>query len=459
MGYQITVDTPGLLAAMREKDLPLNHALLELIDNSVDAGAKSIRITDTTDDDLEISDDGSGFADLSEAVTLGNSSKASGQIGRYGIGLKDAVLRYSNATVVRSRGKSIRVPWLDIILYRVPPETPDVEDAQDDGRTVLVLEGYKERAKGRPRNVPEICRTYWPLLKSGSLTIEWNGQPFTATPLPAFTKAIDVSFDFRGKKVRLCGGIYKPNDPQHELWKGYNIFYNGRLIGPGRITDVGVGDEGCTAFSFIVHLIDGEESWDLSTNKTQVEDADELLAHCYDDYTRPLLIEGAEQSTEVELKDIEDIVNEAGKSDCRGNRTQGPIVNHSGSAKETGDGPKKKRTFTKTRPGEYVAGPDKSHKRKSYDFKFTTLAGERLGELTAGRSRPIITLNLGNAFVAKHRRCAATILGLTMSAYGQYQTALRENLEFGAVSIVNASLAEIGSELHAKADKVCETKG
>jgi hypothetical protein len=197
---------------------------------------------------LVITDNGEGFANLARAIDLGESGKT-GRIGRYGVGLKDASLRFSQTTRISSQGKQIEIPWEDIVNRIVPPTIDEPIPSEVVKGSRIELIGFRERFQGQIPTMT-IRRGYWPLLSRGSLVIRINGVALAPLDLPAFTERIEFDIDFEGKRVSVFGGLYRHDDPMARTWAGYNLFYKGRLIGNGRITDHGVGEECCTNFAF-----------------------------------------------------------------------------------------------------------------------------------------------------------------------------------------------------------------
>ena len=291
--------------------------------------------------DLWITDNGEGFSDIVSSLVVGKSSKRSG-IGRYGVGLKDASARYSNATTITSRGQTVTAPWKAIVSGQSDGEVFP-EEVESDGRTHVVLEDFRDRYT-RDICADPIRRVYAPRLQSGDVVITLNGKPLEPLEKPDFTESIDEVVDFRGRKIRLHGGIFDPSDDMRRFWHGYNPFYDGRLIGDGRITTSGVGDEACSNFSFQLDLFDDEERWVLATNKDAVDELNDAIDTCYWYYTRPLLKKAAAQAQKIELRSVEDAVND--RLAETGNQTRRRNRGRKGTVSPTQTGPTKKRTNT-----------------------------------------------------------------------------------------------------------------
>jgi hypothetical protein len=230
--------------------------------------------------------------------------------------------------------------------------------------------------------------------------------------LPKFTKKIESSFEYEGRPVKVSGGIFQSDDPARH-WRGYNVFYMGRLIGKGGITNKGVSEDGpsCHSFCFIVELEnDANNRWHVATNKNDSNDISGLLQTIYSQHTWGILKEGAEQSQSVELNELERLMNEAAKaiSDPNytppptGNRTQGKKKFSSGSANETKLGPKKKKTNTAKDDGKYDRNTG-SHKRKTFSVSLAPLDGDTLGDVQEGTRHPKVIINTKNSWVESHK--------------------------------------------------------
>ena len=121
-----TVELPpnpsSLMESMRDIGYSMGSALADLIDNSITAGAASIRLfadTHTQEPRVAILDDGSGmpYETLLEAMRLGTHSplmvRSPSDLGRFGLGLKTASLSQCRALTVisRSDGSTSGARW------------------------------------------------------------------------------------------------------------------------------------------------------------------------------------------------------------------------------------------------------------------------------------------------------------------------------------------------------------
>jgi hypothetical protein len=446
---KIEIDLAGSLRSKRNRNFPLQNALLELIDNSVDEGANTINIIESHGD-LIIEDNGHGFKDIEAALRIGTSSKEN-KIGRFGVGLKDACLRYSDATVIESNGKRVDVPWLKIIKSYHDGEI-ETEDIEVRSMTRIILQNFRERYKSSIET-REICRTYHPMLTGRRLNINVLGKKLEPLMVPELTEYIKEEIIFDGKKCIIYGGIYKTNDPARIDWKGYNPYYNGRLIGNGKITNRGTGQEYCNNFFFQLFLLDDLEPWGLATNKDEVTGLDELLDYIYHAHTRPILERGAEQASDIELKGIENQINMMLGN--QGNITRGPKVNKPEQKKEHKKGSPKKNTNTATQVGSYNNGA--SGKRGSVKFLFKSLGGDSLGEYEyRDKSGLFVTANSDNSFIAQNRTNLPAIQIFVMMSYAMHRKS-QSSFEMFPDNFTTSILEIAGSELAWIANQLSET--
>lgn len=446
---KIEIDLAGSLKSKRDRSFPLQNALLELIDNSVDEGSSTINILENHGD-LIIEDNGHGFKDIEAALRIGKSCKEN-KIGRFGVGLKDACLRYSDSTIIESNGKRVEVPWLEIIKGYHDGDIESV-DIEVRSMTRIILQNFRERYKSSIET-REICRTYQPMLIDGNLNINVLGKKLEPLPVPEFTEQFWETLVFDGKKFIIQGGIYKTNDPARIDWKGYNPYYNGRLIGNGKITNRGTGQEYCNNFVFNLLLLDDLEPWGLATNKDEVTGLDELLDWIYHEHTRPILERGADQAADIELKDIENQINLI--LGGQGNITRGPKVNKNTKEKESKKGSPKKNTNTATRAGGYNNG--KSGKRGSVRFLFKSLGGESLGEYEyREKSGLFVTANTDNPFIEKNRTNLPAIQMFVMMSYAMHRKS-QSCSEMFPDNFTTSILDIAGSELAWTATQFSET--
>jgi hypothetical protein len=442
---KVEANLRGVVDRSRNQYMKIVHALLELIDNSVDAGATAISVREQ-DGDLVIEDNGRGFDDIASALVIGISNKTDA-IGRYGVGLKDACIRYSNQTRIVSRGVSVSVPWMAIAEGR-SDGTVLKERCDSDGRTYVILEDFRERYnhnEGLKTN--EVQRVYSQILKDGAVSISVNGAKLSPLREPDYTQTIDERFCLDGKNVRLRGGIFKTDDPARNDWYGYNAYYMGRLIGIGHITNIGTGDAACGNFCFILDLDDSAGKWTLATNKDHVEELDDLIRHCYHTYTAPMLEQAAKETEDLKLKSIEEEITAAINGESLGNITRGkPANKKTGTVKPSNKGPKKKRTETDDSPGKYISSSlGRRAKQPLMRFKFEPLAGNSLGHFEVREKFTLMTANLNNPFIRDNRANRELIVPMMKLVHSVFIQAKR--MDVAETTVVNEILEIAGNQI------------
>lgn len=443
--HTVQINVIGELQSKRARNFSLQSALLELIDNSVDESANEITIREH-EGDLFIEDNGNGFTSIPRALIIAESTKQ-GKIGRYGVGMKDACLKYSNCTIIESNGKRVVAPWLKMIEDG-KTDLVEENDIEHTPITRIKLCQFRKRY-AKQIETKDIIRTYQKLIEAGKVVISVVGTKLQKLELPKFTDIVEQEFTYDGRNVALSGGIYACDDPARHDWKGYNAYYNGRLIGNGKIMNRGVGDEGCINFCFTLELSDAGESWALSTNKDEVEDIEGLLDYIYHNYTRDILKKGAEQTIDVELKNTEDRINTKLNGDNpSGNITRSPRTERNERKKESGKGSPKMRTYTANRDGDYNNG-NGSDKRHSLKFRFAKLEDSRLGEVNeSGKRTLVVTANLNNQHVARNKTNEDFGVMFAKFCYAIHKSAVNElNGEMFADGMMKAIMELAGSEL------------
>lgn len=148
-----------LMTSLRDIGYDLPSAVADLVDNSIDAGAKEVHVTVRAcgaSSFIRIADDGCGMSEgvLEEAMRYGSHrAYANGDLGKFGLGLKTASLsqcrRLTVATRTTTAGRTRIRRWdLDHVRSRdawelerlVPTESPaDLLEPLRDGPGTVVL--------------------------------------------------------------------------------------------------------------------------------------------------------------------------------------------------------------------------------------------------------------------------------------------------------------------------------
>jgi len=447
------MDPRGMVNILRAQTFSLESALLELIDNAIDEGATKVSIVES-ENDLIITDNGKGFDDIRMAIEVGMSMKVD-SIGRYGIGLKSGSVKFSDATLILSNGMDGFVDWN---TSDIEVDTGPTGNAPAVGSIIRWID-FRNRYKAAIQRM-NIRKTYSQSLNKG-LSVSINGDNLEPLPFPKFIDKLDHAFDFNGKPVRIRGGIIKSNDPQRKYWCGYNIFYKGRLIGDGKIMHHGTGDSGCTNFSFIVTIEDGDGKWELSAHKDELVGCGELLDYIYTRYTRETLHAAAEIIDELELAEFEREIDTLINGHLRtGNITRGPKVNIGEVARPTGEGARKRKTNTATREGNYTAGyGEYGKRRKTLGHRLERLSGTHMCEVQDQSKRQIVILNTNNPFIDSCVKSGnkAAIVTMILVGYAVYKESCTKTFNDGSFvnQLVEPVMARCGDNLsHLVSDDV-----
>jgi hypothetical protein len=436
---ELKINVASTLIRLRNNSFTLQSALLELIDNSIDAGAKRVSIRQI-DGALLIEDDGEGFDDIFRAFDIGESRKV-GQIGRYGVGLKDASIKYSTKTTISSRGKSASCDW-DAAIESGSAEIVKCQCLSD--LTVVQWEGF-ETLYGNAIQTQEIRRCY-ALALGRDLSIEVNGEKLLPTPEPSFAETINETFNYEDKRVRLSGGVFSPSDENRKSWSGYNIYYQGRLIGPGRITTMGMGmgDVSCSNFSFKVEIDDDDERWVLATNKDSVEGASELLDYIFHTYTRAMLKTAERQAIDIELRDVISAVESA--CSVTGNITRKPRTNKDTRGETKRQGRPKMNTFSPDSDGGYSAEHLGKGTQGGIRLLFVDLKSETLGEVSI-QGRLLVSLNKSNKFIADNISNIPVMKAVAVIIYAMHKAGGGKGMELFDSVVIDSALQIAGQNL------------
>ena len=398
----ITSDAFGAIREKRAKSFALWLALCEIIDNSIDAGADKVTITNL-DGDVVMTDNGSGFKNIPEALIIGSSTK-SGKIGRFGVGLKDSSIRYSGSTIIESNGVRCVADWDRILRKSIGPEA----ETFDIPKTNLTKIIWKNFNYSTSIKTDMLSKVYGELISSKKLELSINGCDIEPAPLPKFEKTITSEFQYKGNTINLYGGTYLPkNQPKNHL-NGYNVYYQNRQI--QSTSDLGISDRSTVNFCFIVDLLDNEnsEGWKLATNKDGVEGLDDVLDHIFHKWTCDLLEKAFEKQQSVELKEFVkkikcEINGKQYNPSTEANEKRKSKAGKSGSETPTENGTPHENSETSDDGGGDRNGPKpekstvnhETREKCNIDLRFEALEeGEVLKYNQAGKSsKCIITFN------------------------------------------------------------------
>lgn len=446
--HEMQFDVIGSIANIRNSSLNLHLAMQEFIDNSIDANATNIKIV-SSGGNLTIEDDGDGFNDFHNAVIVGKSIKQNEKlIGRHGVGMKAAAIKFSNTTILQSNDRYMVMPWNSILEGMIEPIFEENKCDPIKGTRITLID-FDSLRSTRAVQPTDLAKTYAMLLHYKKVAITYNGELLQMPALPKYVDSINEQIEWRGKRSIVRGGTYATNDPARRNWSGYYAYYNGRLI-QGKILDCGRGDLTCSNFVYHIYMNDeGQSKWNLSTHKDEVHDLTDFIEHLYTVYTQQHLEKASNESEVIELKEIEDFVTDAanGKTLRNSTRSKG---DKQGTVEKVGTGRRQINTNQHNCPGEYIPNNAGKSQGRPPEIRFHF---ESMGSLTLGTvekakgNRRIWKFNKDNRFVDKYKSDKRVIAPLMICFKELLDKA--DNHELFADDLINDALERTGEHLDA----------
>lgn len=313
MPLEFPPETHALLGWRR---LPLSWktALAEVIDNSLDAGARKIEIVGKPGY-LRVKDDGQGAADLVPFFGLGRHLKLkSTRSGIYGNGGTGVMVWMWGKTEVASTHDGItrvaRVTW-DQIYASERFSTDDVAEPMKTGaasgtQITYWPTGKDVRQIADAAVLSDLAWTFRPALEAGvRLVVLYStarkpGKPevLQAPSFPRLVKATTVDGEINDKAFTLNMGIIDQGESLSR--SGFHLARGLRVIETTH--EPANGYDGSRFFAWV----DLSEDWAPSMNKTELVDADRnLLFARLTEICQPLLAEATLWAEEVENDEVE----------------------------------------------------------------------------------------------------------------------------------------------------------
>jgi len=169
------------MAALRAMGYKFPNALADVVDNSIDAGAKNIDLYVMADSALAdksyvlIMDDGNGMTgpELIKAMTLGSSKSRVSDLGKFGMGMKTASLSQCDLLMVGSvkSGKFCGYSW-------------DMDLLQSSGRWLL--------NELKLEQFPEVARTHLKKVTSGTVVMWTRLRAYRNKAAATASKSIEA---------------------------------------------------------------------------------------------------------------------------------------------------------------------------------------------------------------------------------------------------------------------------
>jgi hypothetical protein len=397
-----------LLESHANGNMPWWKALAELIDNSLDAGARRVSI-ERCGKKIIVSDDGNGVEDVSAMFRLGEHKKSSStKLGRYGIGAKDAWLSCSDVMKVVSTKDGVKttlqVDYHELVRNSWQCQDPTQESTELPNGTSLEFKLRSDkRAPGREA-IDMISWVFSPAIKDGLQLLVGEGnskqRPEVLKPveMPDLHDVVDSSFDIDGKLVRIRIGILPEGISlaRGPFWlvHGHRVICETSLGIKG-----GVGRMGGTITLGTGWRLSRHKD-DLTENKDRLEDAI---------YTRiePILEKASAIAETLEIAslraEIESMLNEALGEVLEKRRGKGGGKSGSVEPKNTG---RKRRNASESDPMiagsvELPASVGKMSKLRGIKFDWCDMEGDTMGKFDPLGGR--VSLNTNNPFVSAMR--------------------------------------------------------
>lgn len=274
-------DVQGTIEATRSRMIGWREILGELIDNAFDAGATSVDIV-IDNKEITVTDNGDGCSDFEAMLTMGKHTRhRSTQLGRYGVGLKDAAWWVGGPTRITSVHRGVKqvlsVNWDALSRWSLP--SPHKTEAAGSRGTVIRFDRIARRfpdGKQFDDLLADIGFIYTPAIKHGKQISFRRGRgPIRLAQrheLPTgLTDTIDDRILVGDKRARVFVGIVPEGVDNPK--PGISYTHGFRVIIPA--TALGCGGYGCARLAGWVILEDG---WRLTRNKDDISAHKEELA-------------------------------------------------------------------------------------------------------------------------------------------------------------------------------------
>lgn len=419
--FDMTPETSSLVAQM-SSTLGWKKSLAELIDNSFDAKATSVRIT-YGNRSLIVEDDGIGCSEVDAFFRQGKHRSRNG-LGRFGVGLKDAALWLHGPSgqgvtdlrsIAKDGGVKCSVSWRKFIDSHVWKMAAQRLPAGPTG-TRIAFTGIGRQLKDS--HVDELGYLFYPAIESGRQIVVKRGtarpKPVAAFQFPPLDNVIEHASEIEGREFRVRAGVVQEGHANPR--PGFTIAYKHRVI---TTTNDGCGSYGTARFVGVVQL---GEQWKLSRNKEELVEDAPLLAETLHLICKDVLIAAADKSRIVSLAGIENtIANNLSDALMAHKKAQRDSTREKKGTVEPRDTGREHRRAAKIQPGDKRM-MSKIGSRISVQF----VPGlDKIGMANFNEDGTLISLNLNHPYVewAKDSEdtnaltaLAATILAIEASS-------------------------------------------
>jgi hypothetical protein len=237
----ITPDV-SLLAKVGQSGHSVAEAVAELVDNAIDArvGRQTVKVEieyDAREGWIEITDNGRGMSrnELSDALVLGLSTKGSGEIGRFGLGLKTACTSLGSQFQISTAPAEGKVEWvadydegefLESGQWMLPIRRRGKKRKR--GTAILIHSSriYHSLSQSLFRNLGSTFRHF---IDDGILSLTLNGEVVEAVHQEIdHSSILPLDGEVLGKRVQGWVGLLLVSSQRG--WYGFSLVRNRRVI-------------------------------------------------------------------------------------------------------------------------------------------------------------------------------------------------------------------------------------
>lgn len=345
-----------ILTSMARQDMAPSLAIVELVDNSLDAHGHNNRVDyDVASHVITISDDGVGAPDPSAIVTMGeHDSEGRDTSGRYGIGAKDAIMALGTAvevvTVRNGLRRTVRADFEEILAtgrWVAREDQEEVAAGTHSGTTVRICNVNR---KIYPQAIAEkLAATFAPALRRGK-NILVNGIAVEAPPEVEVNDRLEGGGLLGLKQYRWWAGIKRDGQKVDGGWRFE--FKNRVLDSTPSNRSYGTQDMDTHKFYGVITLIEPEdaeheERWSVNKHKTSAEELEDLCEAIFP-HVQEILRQAAEEhaiTLESEIADDvgRELTEALSESQIRKERRLGGEDPHPGAVLPRNSGKRRRR--------------------------------------------------------------------------------------------------------------------
>ena len=385
---------PMMVLSLRHRSWSWKLALGELVDNALDAGARTITIEfgreDEEDDEerrnwLEVIDDGCGCDGVARMLKQGlHAPHTTTALGRYGVGLKHAAIWIADVLKLKSVTDSTQIiatlDWKELASrpdgkWIIPGDTASV-DGKPTG-TVLSFWGLIRRVPPAEPLARALGYLFAPALRSGiKIAITARSKTFSVTPYtpPLLDPEILYESTIEGAGAyQLHAGLVPQDEPNPHF--GFNVGFGHRQLFHIMETDT---DDG-VGTSFYADVLLLGSAWNLSTNKDDIdEDQRDALEEHLCRICSDLLRLARESEKTIAISQLEESFK----------------VPQPKQKKIPGIDPKPR--------GPKTGKHSRASRKEGLKLAFASLGPEAVFQLSTDKRRAKLVLNLDIPFIRKH---------------------------------------------------------